>query len=68
MKQHILLERAKSYTEPRDISFPDGYKFAEKQGYWINDVSGEAMMLSKDAQRQQSKKCDRETGEDQKGE
>lgn len=68
MKQHILLERAHRYSEPRHISLPTGYVFSEENGYWVNSENGNALMLSKDARRQQTKKEDRETGEDQKGE
>lgn len=68
MKQHILLESAYFYPEPVEVPSPQGCTFAEKSGYWINNNTGEAMMLSNDPRRPQSKKCDRETGEDQKGE
>lgn len=68
MKQHILLEKAHCYPAPSVIPVPENYTFAEQSGYWRNNFTGEIMMLSSDPQRPQSKKCDRETGEDQKGE
>lgn len=46
----------------------NAYKFFEKNGYWKNPITGEILMLSKDSYRPQTKKEDRETGEDQKGE
>lgn len=68
MKEHILLENAHRYAEPSESIYPDGYLFQEIQGYWTNSTTGEVMMLSEDPRRPLSKKCDRETGEDQKGE
>ena len=68
MKQHILLENANRYKVPENISTPKGYSFDERKGYWKNDYTGNALMLSEDRKIPNSKKCDRETGEDQKGE
>lgn len=68
MAQHILLEKAYCYPEPTGTLKPENCTFAEKNGYWKNNTTGEIMMLSNDPRRPQSKKCDRETGEDQKGE
>jgi len=68
MRKHILLEKAHSYTEPNEIPMPENYSFAEQRGYWRNTDTGEIMMLSDDPRRPQTKKADRETGEDQKGE
>ena len=68
MKQHILLEKAHCYLAPAEIPMPINCTFAEKSGYWINNATGEIMMLSNDPHRPQTKKMDRETGEDQKGE
>ena len=68
MKQHILLEKAYCYPEPTQILPPQDCTFAEKSGYWVNNSTGEIMMLSNDPRRPQSKKADIETGEDQKGE
>ncbi len=68
MKKHILLEKAHCYTEPSFVLVPDDCIFQEKRGYWTRNDSNEALMLSDDSRLLQSKKCDRETGEDQKGE
>ncbi|MFV0399617.1 MAG: hypothetical protein ACK5LX_03235 [Oscillospiraceae bacterium] len=68
MKQHILLEKAHCYPNPTETPMPEGCTFAEQNGYWTNNSTGEIMMLSDDPHRPQTKKCDRETGEDQKGE
>lgn len=68
MKQHILLEKAYCYPEPIGTPMPENCTFVEQSGYWRSDATGEIMMLSNDPRRPQSKKCDIETGEDQKGE
>lgn len=68
MRQHILLENANRYTVPQTDAMPVGYSFDELGGYWKNDYTGKALMLSEDRRVPNSKKCDRETGEDQKGE
>jgi len=68
MKEHILLEKAYRYPVPIIEPIPKDCTFQEKQGYWVKDSTGEVMMLSDDPRQHQSKKCDRETGEDQKGE
>lgn len=65
MKQHINVY---IYPEPAEILRPLHFQFFEENGYWKNPITGEIMMLSKDSCRQQTKKEDRETGEDQKGE
>ena len=68
MKKHILLDKAHCYSEPNETAILGNYEFAEHNGYWKNIDTGEIMMLSVDFQRPQTKKEDRETGEDQKGE
>lgn len=68
MRQHILIEKAYTYPEPIGVFTPQDYDFLEKSGYWKNTLTGEIMMLSKESYRPQTKKEDRETGEDQKGE
>ena len=68
MSQHILIEKAYTYPEPAEISRPPHYQFFDKNGYWKNPITDEIMMLGKHTFRQQTKKEDRETGEDQKGE
>lgn len=68
VKKHILLDKAFVYAEPTVIPIPHGYSFNEKRGYWTNDTTGEAMILNDNYSVPATKKCDRETGEDQKGE
>lgn len=68
MKEHILLEKAFRYTEPSLKESPEGYTYQPHRGYWAENTTGEALMLSDDPRPLQTKKCDRETGEDQKGE
>lgn len=68
MKEHILLEKAHRYSEPSVVPVPNDCVFLEQRGYWIKCSTNEVMMLSSDPRLPQSKKCDRETGEDQKGE
>lgn len=67
MKEHILLEKAHRYTEPTVVPVPGGCMFQEKRGYWTKCGTNEVMMLSNNRPLLQSKKMDRETGEDQKG-
>ncbi len=68
MKEHILLEKAHRCTEPSVFPVPSDCVFQEKRGYWTKCSTNEVMMLSSNPPLLQSKKCDRETGEDQKGE
>lgn len=68
MSQHILIEKAYVYPEPAEILRPKHYQFFDEKGYWKNPLTDEIMMQGKDALRQQTKKEDWETGEDQKGE
>ena len=68
MKKHILIDNAFRYTEPLETPRPQNCTYDGKRGYWVDNLSGQAMMQSNNATRPQSKKCDRETGEDQKGE
>lgn len=68
MKKHILLEKAYRYPEPMVTPMPENCTFQEERGYWTKNNTNIVMMLSDDPHLPQSKKCDRETGEDQKGE
>lgn len=67
MKGHILLERARRYPEPTKVPTPVGCAFQETHGYWTKNGTNRPMMLD-DPEPVTSKKCDIETGEDQKGE
>jgi hypothetical protein len=68
MGKHVLLEKAFRYEEPIAVLPPTDCFYDMRRGYWVYNATGEAMMLSKDPRPLQTKKCDRETGEDQKGE
>ena len=68
MKKHILLEKAHCYTEPTEQLIRSEFIYDEQMGVWVNSLTGDAMMLSGDSCRPMTKKEDRETGEDQKGE
>lgn len=67
MKEHILLERARRYPEPTRVLTPVGYVFQEASGYGAKDGTNRPMMLD-NPRCVATKKCDIETGEDQKGE
>ena len=66
-KKHILLEKANSYKIPSKLENVEGYYFNDAKGYW-EDSNGGAMINNPKADAGQTKKCDIETGEDQKGE
>ncbi len=68
MREHILLEKAFHYTESLETPVSQKCIFNEERGYWVNSQTNEVMMLMKDHPIRQTKKEDRETGEDQKGE
>ena len=67
MKQHILLEKAFCYPDPIEVAPPSNCTFLENNGYWIDELTGKIMMLSANPLHLQTKKFERETGEDQKG-
>lgn len=68
MKQDILIEKTFTYDNiPRDLT-PKGCTYDRKCGLWRINSTGEVRMLKEDAPRPEAKKCDVETGEDQKGE
>lgn len=68
MKEHILLEKAYSYENVHPNLTPEGCSYDRECGFWRVDKTGEAMMIGNYAQKPATKKCDIETGEDQKGE
>ena len=68
MARHILLEKAYEYAVPNSIDEPTGCTFNHDKGYWTSNITGTPMMEGKHAKKLVTKKCDRETGEDQKGE
>jgi hypothetical protein len=68
MKEHLLLEKAYIYPLKKCKPEMSGCKFDHKNGYWIMEKSGEPVILSQANFGLSTKKCDLETGEDQKGE
>lgn len=68
MKNHILVEKAKKYNISEQSSTPNGCTYSAKDGFWIEKASNIAMMKTNNPHKPTSKKCDIETGEDQKGE
>ncbi len=68
MKEHIILEKAKRYNTSNQSTVPSGCTYKSKEGFWVENTSNCAMMRSNKLQKPISKKCDIETGEDQKGE
>ena len=68
MPKHILLEQAFRYNAPITVEKPEACTFNHRKGYWISDLTGQALMESAEYRPSTTKKCDRETGEDQKGE
>lgn len=68
MKEHILLEKAYVYEDvPKQLT-PEGCFYDRTSGLWREDGTGDILMLSNNARKPKTKKCDVETGEDQKGE
>ena len=68
MKDHIIIEKAKKYNIPDQNLTPNGCTYKAHDGFWVDNSSNTAMMKSDKHQKPTSKKCDIETGEDQKGE
>lgn len=67
MTEHILIQHAKRKPFSSTPEMPVGSIFDRKKGYWIRD--GEKLVTQdSDYGQQVTKKCDQETGEDQKGE
>lgn len=68
MERHIILEKAHSYDFQRELTQPLGCIYDRKGGFWKIIENEEPMMLGDNPENRQTKKCDIETGEDQKGE
>ena len=68
MKDNIIIEKAKKYNIPNQNLTPNGCTYKAQGGFWVDNSSNIAMMKSDKPQKPTSKKCDIETGEDQKGE
>ncbi len=66
--KHFILENAHKYNNPDVDPVPAGASFNDESGYWADDMSGDALITNDGFQDINTKKADRETGEDQKGE
>lgn len=65
---HVLIEKAYVYEDIKRESSPQECFYDRSCGFWRVSSTGEIMMISDYSRKPQSKKCDIETGEDQKGE
>lgn len=68
MQKHIILDKANCNAIQSEITPPKGCTYDRVGGFWKNIDNGEPMMLGTNPENRQTKKCDIETGEDQKGE
>ena len=68
MAKHVLLTNATRRPYQTIPAIPDGTQYDSERGYWLK--AGKPVVLSDEFQKggQVTKKCDMETGEDQKGE
>lgn len=68
MAEHILMTRAVRRLYQTVPAMPDHARYDPGRGYWLKD--GEPLVSTSEflSSTSMSKKCDQETGEDQKGE
>lgn len=66
--QHILINKAKSYPTPNPVLAESSSVSNVERGYWQLKSTMEPMVTSDMAIHPATKKYDRETGEDMKGE
>ena len=68
VKMHLLLEFAKrrKFSETPDV--PKGAVYSVNDGMWLKDGRPLVSLREYKFGQQVTKKCDQETGEDQKGE
>ncbi len=64
---HILLRKAFIYPLPKEHPNMSGMLYDHKRGFWV-DAAGRPAVTDPNFHGPRSKKCDIETGEDQKGE
>lgn len=65
---HFILEKAHRYDDPTTPPIPHNADYDNQSGFWRDRESGDVLISNDGFQNQSTKKCDRETGEDQKGE
>lgn len=68
MSYHLLIKKAYKYPLPKQVPNMDGYYYDHEKGYWISKTNNLPVILDKNFIKPRTKKEDRETGEDQKGE
>jgi hypothetical protein len=64
MSEHLLITFAKRRPYRQVPALPDGASYDQAKGYWLKS----GLPLVESMGGQVTKKCDQETGEDQKGE
>ena len=67
-RNHLLFTLAKSYPANRDVPSPSGCRYDHAAGAWLSLETGGLYVESPDRPRQETKKNDVETGEDQRSE
>ena len=65
LAQHVLLTYATRRPYSSNPPLPEGSRYDVARGYWVH---GDSPLADGDESPQVTKKCDQETGEDQKGE
>ncbi len=65
---HFILDNARRYDEPNDDVSPKCAVYSAESGYWTDVISHSPLINTEGFQHMSTKKEDRETGEDQKGE
>ena len=65
---HFILDNAKRYEEPILDIVPENATYNTGVGYWMDSLGLAPLISSGEFQNLATKKEDRETGEDQKGE
>ncbi len=68
MKKHILLDKAYEYEPCGKSNSMDGCNYNNINGYWEFKSTGKPVVHDSSFIKPRTKKADRETGEDQKGE
>lgn len=68
MKKHILLEKAYEYEKQKNSNNMNGCNYNNVKGYWEFNDTKKPVVYDSSFIKPRTKKADRETGEDQKGE
>ena len=65
LAEHLLITYATRRPYRNTPSIPNGAEYNVERGYWIQ---GDTALIQTEGLKGTTKKCDQETGEDQKGE